>query len=207
MSESNVKHRTQVKREEYNLCLMLICLIWIIFTIILIFLGLQMWFYGPQEYTCQIQKITYPQEIPSNVSSSNWNTCTCDRICQSWTPCITLYANVMDDSQNELFPVEESVKYKNDKCTFTDKICSESRDFNAVLTQVNKTILPYKNLTTTCYWDGESDYVYLSYTLKYKYMAFIFITLSLLCITGCFLRTLYKRPIVPKIEPSTNEIV
>jgi len=203
MSEVIVNHKKQSKRKEYNLWLIFICVLWVVFATLLIFTGLQMWFYGPQEHTCQIQKITYPQEIPSNISSSNWESCSCGRICQSWIPCISLYANVIDDPQNELFLVKESVKYKNEKCTFIDHTtCSESRDFNTVLMQVNKTIIPYKNLTTTCYWDGESDYVYLSYTLKYKYMAFIFIAFSLLCITGCFFRTLCKRPIVSKTHPT-----
>ena len=189
-------------RVTCNCIIFILCLVFIIFLSLVILITLNIWVFGYNEYDCNVQKITYPSEIPCNSTSPNWITCDCGNKCSSWTPCISLYAKIIDNiadniaDNNTVYPVRKSITNTNPHCTFNHQ-CSKTTDFDSLLISINDTVNSYINSTITCYWKSDSDYVYLEHDNIPAYIVLGIFIFFLLCVFCGIIKAIEYRSEIP----------
>ena len=49
------------------------------------------------KHTCNITRIEYPTQLPTNNNTEGWKQCDCGKYCHAWTTCVKLYSSVKPD--------------------------------------------------------------------------------------------------------------
>ena len=111
-----------------------------------------------KENTCNITRLEYPTQLPTENNTYGWTKCDCGRYCQAWTTCIKLYSSIKPD----LVIIDE---YKRtEDCTFVDDRCRDGEDLRYAtekLSEVQGIVNEYYNNEVTCYYDKDITKIYL----------------------------------------------
>ena len=197
------------KRQQYIQYLSFTAGTCVIFTIVLIFISLELWVSGFLKYECEIKNITYPDNIPKiNITNNNWNECDCGNYCVEWEPCIKLYATPSIAQSDSVYEVKNEYFHPR-TCTFMDNNCESyfnSNNYSMVLYEVKKKVSSYVNSSIECYWNGEDDYVYLDYNKINLYFAFALILIIVIGIMVTFFILCKKIPVIPNNDVKENSI-
>jgi len=188
------------KKDTSNCMITILTLITIGCIGFIVYMSLDIFLYGYSKQECFIESVTGPTKLPSE-SLEYWNTCRCGAHCASWVPCISLTASLTSekDYRNKtLYNVIEKFGNRNGgECTFkTDRRCDKGDQVDIIknnLIWANNTMRSYTNSTVSCYWNEDSDIVYLEYNLSIHYIILGGIIAIFLCVLCCFSRVIYNR--------------
>lgn len=110
------------------------------------------------KHTCNINRIEYPTQLPTNNNTEGWEKCDCGKKCNAWTTCVKLYSSVKPDLliQSEFDEKEE--------CTFVEDKCSNGEDLRYAvgkLAEIPSILEKYENNVVTCYYDEGINKIFL----------------------------------------------
>ena len=187
------------KNVESNCILSILSCIIIGFIVFIVYMCLNTFVYTYSKQECFIESVTGPTKLPSE-SLKYWNTCRCGAHCVSWVPCVTLTASLdseKDYKNKTIYDVIEKYGNGNHECTFkNNRKCEKGDQVEIIknhLVWTNNTIRSYTNSTVSCYWNDDSDIVYLEYNLIVNYII-LGITISIfLCVICCLVCVINNR--------------
>lgn len=137
------------------------CYYCMLFTTILIFVGCIVPLSNYPNYKeniCNITRIEYPTQLPTENNTNGWTKCDCGRNCMAWTTCIKLYSSVKPD----LVIMDEYDR--TEYCTFVEDKCRDGEDLiyaTRKLSQVPGIVDKYYNNEVKCYYDKDIRTIYL----------------------------------------------
>ena len=122
---------------------------------------------------CNITNVVYPTELPVGEDGGPaWSSCDCGRNCISWTPCVSLYANITGVGEVRL----SDEYYDNDYgCTFLNANCPDGEDYRVIeeyMIESRETYLEYQNQTVDCYISEDKPEVFLSMEINMSQVVF-----------------------------------
>ena len=158
-----------------------------------------------KRFECHVERIVYPERLPSHDNMTGWGACDCGRRCESWSPCIDIYTNVSDSIRlsAEFYEI-------NDDCTFHQDECpdgEDSRNLEVYLNQARDVFQKYNNRTLECFYndDGDLEYIFLEKEWDWELtIGFLVVFGILLCCLGCINWDHYRNI---RAEKKSNEIL
>ena len=159
---SNIKRKGYKKKtEKKDMSQVKGCYYCMLFTSIIVFIGCVVPLSDYNDYKeniCNITRIEYPTQLPTENNTEGWTKCDCGRYCMAWTTCIKLYSSVKPD----LVIMDEYDR--NEECTFVDDKCPDGENLmyaTGKLTEVPGIIDEYYNNEVTCYYDNNIKTIFL----------------------------------------------
>lgn len=142
-----------------------------------------------KEHTCNITRIEYPTQLPTNGNTNGWTHCDCGRYCQAWTTCIRLYSSVNPDL------LIQSEYGENEACTFVDDECQDGEDLRYSIGKLNEVqgiVDKYDNNEVNCYYDEGINTIYLDKDYNDLLIILPSIFLGIMLLIGCYIYCKYS---------------
>jgi len=153
-------------------------------------------------HKCNITKVEYPTEIPSNNdfhNNPNWKSCDCGPKCKSWSPCIKLYSNV----DETLLIKNKYYKDRNDDCTFSEDKCGDGLQYvHKSLRDAYAQYTKYINNTIECHYDDPITNIYI---MMDNYLDTLYFPLFILILATIVIVYMLINDYCPINKPIINE--
>lgn len=143
-----------------------------------------------KENICNITKIEYPTQLPTENNTDGWKKCDCGNKCMAWTTCIKLYSSIKPD----LIIMHEYDR--NEECTFIDNECPNGEDLRYAtgkLSEISEIVNEYYNNEVKCYYDKDIKTIYLEKDYSDLLIILPSIFLGIMVCIGIYLLYKHKR--------------